>query len=196
MPLAFDSISHGTIAFGFFNIESDMLLLENNFFFADIFCSAISEFADTSDIKILGNQSFQGYVIPRQEDIGDLMGAIHKIRYTGFIGEVYRLFPFPERTEGFKQNPEGFKNQARVTSIISRYGTDSAVPFGPTPEQNVQIGDYLFDIGMFQALVTYVWNGGYPRWKDGLRPDYLLAMKIRTNQSKNPFFTDFLLQQA
>jgi hypothetical protein len=28
MPLAFESISHGTIAFGFFNIDSDMLLLE------------------------------------------------------------------------------------------------------------------------------------------------------------------------
>jgi len=28
MPLAFESLSHGTIAFGFFNIESDMLLLE------------------------------------------------------------------------------------------------------------------------------------------------------------------------
>jgi hypothetical protein len=26
MPLAFESLSHGTIAFGFFNIESDMLL--------------------------------------------------------------------------------------------------------------------------------------------------------------------------
>jgi hypothetical protein len=28
MPLAFESINHGTIAFGFFNIESDMLLLD------------------------------------------------------------------------------------------------------------------------------------------------------------------------
>ena len=28
MPLTFDTISHGAIAFGFFNIESDMLLLE------------------------------------------------------------------------------------------------------------------------------------------------------------------------
>ena len=28
MPLAFESLSHGTIAFGFFNIESDLLLLD------------------------------------------------------------------------------------------------------------------------------------------------------------------------
>ena len=28
MPLAFDSLNHGIVAFGFFNIDSDMLLLE------------------------------------------------------------------------------------------------------------------------------------------------------------------------
>ncbi|MGD2186296.1 MAG: hypothetical protein PVI71_09215 [Desulfobacterales bacterium] len=32
MPLAFESLSHGSIAFGFFNIETDMLLLENYFY--------------------------------------------------------------------------------------------------------------------------------------------------------------------
>jgi hypothetical protein len=31
MPLAFESLNHGTIAFGFFNIDSDMLLLEKYF---------------------------------------------------------------------------------------------------------------------------------------------------------------------
>jgi hypothetical protein len=35
MPLAFESLSHGTIAFGFFNIESDMLLLDRYFLFAE-----------------------------------------------------------------------------------------------------------------------------------------------------------------
>ena len=33
MPLTFDSLSHGKVAFGFFNIESDMLLLDHYFFF-------------------------------------------------------------------------------------------------------------------------------------------------------------------
>jgi hypothetical protein len=37
MPLAFESLSHGAIAFGFFNIETDFLLLERYFFFADSF---------------------------------------------------------------------------------------------------------------------------------------------------------------
>lgn len=43
MPLAFESISHGTLPFGFFNIESDMLLLDHYFFFAsDYFITYIS----------------------------------------------------------------------------------------------------------------------------------------------------------
>ncbi len=41
MPLAFASRSHGSVAFGFFNIEIDMLLLEDLFFFADRFCRAV-----------------------------------------------------------------------------------------------------------------------------------------------------------
>jgi hypothetical protein len=38
MPLAFESMSHGTIAFGFFSIDSDMLLLEQYFLFGSEFC--------------------------------------------------------------------------------------------------------------------------------------------------------------
>jgi hypothetical protein len=41
MPLSFESLSHGTIAFGFFNIESDMLLCDRYFLFADDFCANI-----------------------------------------------------------------------------------------------------------------------------------------------------------
>ena len=45
MPLAFESLSHGTIAFGFFNIESDMLLLDRYFLFAEDFCSYLKNIA-------------------------------------------------------------------------------------------------------------------------------------------------------
>jgi len=45
MPLAFESISHGTIAFGFFNIDSDMLLLDRYFIFSTLFCGNIDEIA-------------------------------------------------------------------------------------------------------------------------------------------------------
>ena len=46
MPLAFESLSHGTIAFGFFNIDSDMLLLEKYFLFATDFCRQILDLAE------------------------------------------------------------------------------------------------------------------------------------------------------
>ena len=39
MPLEFESISHGKIAFGFFNIETDMILLNHYFLFATGFLS-------------------------------------------------------------------------------------------------------------------------------------------------------------
>jgi len=196
MPLAFDSISHGRIAFGFFNIESDMLLLENHFFFADDFCKVISGFSRKGDINISENLTLEGYVIARQEDVGDLMGAISGIHHTGFIGDVYRLFPFPEKPEAFKQNPSGSDNRNRVISVISRYGKGAAIPFYETSEQTIHIGDYLFDTMAFQALINYVWQGGYPRWKDDLRPDYVLDMRNNICRSKNLFFKNFLLDPA
>ena len=47
MPLSFHSLSHGTVAFGFFNIESDMLLLDRYFFFATDFCAHVSDLAES-----------------------------------------------------------------------------------------------------------------------------------------------------
>ena len=46
MPLAFESLSHRTIAFGFFNIESDMLLLDRYFLFAEDFCCYLKNIAE------------------------------------------------------------------------------------------------------------------------------------------------------
>ncbi|RLB99021.1 MAG: hypothetical protein DRH90_21110, partial [Deltaproteobacteria bacterium] len=45
------------------------------------------------------------YLISQREMIGNLSGAIHGYEFTGFIGEVYKLFPFPESHAGFKQKP-------------------------------------------------------------------------------------------
>ena len=82
MPLEFHSISHGRIAFGFFNIETDLLLLEKYFFFAHGFCSMVDEIAakqshESNEIGLVG------YFIDRHEDIGNLMGAIHGIDLRG-----------------------------------------------------------------------------------------------------------------
>ena len=94
MPLAFESLSHGTIAFGFFNIESDLLLLDRYFIFAEDFCKYTEKIAKNGRGQAY-NALWQIQVIEAVKDIGDLMGAIHGVRFSGFIGELYRHFPFP-----------------------------------------------------------------------------------------------------
>ena len=176
MPLTFDSLSHGSIAFGFFNIESDMLLCDRYFLFADEFCRYMIDIAENAGEQAY-HQLWTVQFIENAEAIGDLMGAIHGVRYTGFIGDLYRLFPFPARQQDFKQNPLGFKTQSRVVDIISNYAVpldiQVKVAKGGT---EIQIGDYRFNRPQFQELIRYVWRGGYPRWKDEIRPPYVAAM--------------------
>ncbi len=90
MPLAFESLSHGPVAFGFFNIETDLLLLEHYFFFADDFCRYIEDISQNSAKKAY-RASWLIQYIESSESIGDLHGGIQGVRYSGFIGELYRL---------------------------------------------------------------------------------------------------------
>ena len=190
MPLAFDSLSHGSIAFGFFNIDSDMLLLDRYFFFSTDFCEHISSIVE-SDEEESFKTSWQVYHIDNLEDIGDLMGAIHGIHYQGFIGELYRRFPFPERPEDFKQKSEGVKTRAIVEDMIAKYAEYIEIPFIADKEaQAVKIGAYRFSRPSFHELIKYVWRGGYPRWKDEIKPEYVLAMKRKIEQKKIGLFED------
>ena len=43
----------------------------------------------------------------------------------------------------------------------------------------VRIGPYEFDAGTFAELVLYLWRGGMPGWRDGIRPPYVIAMVER-----------------
>jgi len=177
MPLAFDSLSHGTIAFGFFNIESDMLLCDRYFLFADEFCTCIGDMAENAGEQFY-RASWRVQVIEKAEEIGDLMGAIHGERFTGFLGELYRRFPFPQQPEEFKQNPAGAQNQPLVTEIIARYGKVQEIKVAVDPNtMEIELGAYRFNHLQFQELLKYVWRGGYPRWKNEIRPAYVLGMK-------------------
>jgi len=189
MPLSFKSESHGNVAFGFFNIDSDMLLLDHYFFFADAFCaniSAIAESENKNEYKI----SWQAYYIENPKDIGDLMGAIHGLRYTGFIGEVYRMYPFPVKPEDFKQKPEGHRNRKIVENIIQKYSEIIDIPLIYIKGQNVTIGPYRFNNYSFHELIKYVWKGGYPGWKDETRPDYVHNLGMKINENHNDLFED------
>ena len=194
MPLAFDSLSHGSIAFGFFNIESDMLLCDRYFLFADEFCNYVADMAEAGN-----EQSFQTIwqvqIIQTAEAIGDLMGAIHGVRYSGFIGELYRCFPFPPGAQDFKQNPQGFQTQSQVSEIIAKY----AEPLEITVTVNnvggdIQVGDYRFSGAQFQELIDYVWRGGYPRWKDEIRPVYVSVMRDKLLRNSQGIFEGITIE--
>jgi len=188
MPLAFDCLSHGTIAFGFFNIDSDMLLLQHYFFFATGFCDQVSRMAERTAGEA-HEDMWQVFHIPREEDIGDLMGAIHGVRHTGFIGEVYRRYPFPKDPEAFKQKPEGFRTQEVIADMIRKCARPARIPLCmDAAGQEVGIGEFRFNRDGFQELVQYVWQGGYPRWKNEERPDYVLNMKTAVLESGHGVF--------
>ena len=193
MPLAFDSISHGQVAFGFFNIESDMILLNRYFLWAEHFCHSISEIAEKRQ-NYADAISWEVYTVKRNEDVGNLMGAIDGTDHRGFIGEVYKLFPFPQRQADFKQKPDGFKTRPTIEGLIQKYATKTNIPF--IIDENgdrMSIGEYVFNRASFLELIRYVWLGGYPRWKGAVGPDYVLAMKRRIEKSKNPIFVGLLL---
>lgn len=176
MPLAFQSQSHGTIAFGFFNIASDMLLLERLFLFCTDFTAAVLRLRDS------GSASLQGFEIRNPRDRGDLMGAIHGLCYTGFIGATYRRWPFPAEPEGFRQDPGGAGTQAEVRALIAPYGVPVEIALTSDPVRGeVAIADYRFDRAGFQALLDYVWRGGYPRWRDDAPPASVREMRQATS---------------
>ena len=193
MPLEFHSLSHSRIAFGFFNIETDLLLLEKYFFFAHYFCSMVSEMSAMQNHR--SNEiSLVGYFIDRPGDVGNLMGAIQSIDLRGFIGQVYKLFPFPQSREEFEQKPDGAANRAVVEKLISQWARSTRIPVEvETDSQRVRIAEFLFSKTAFQELVAYVWQGGMPRWKDNIRPDYVIAMKDAISSSTSPIFKDFEL---
>ena len=194
MPLAFESVSHGQVAFGFFNIESDMLLLERYFFFADDFCQLLLDTAG-ADADSGFEASWPVYHIAKLKDIGDLQGAIHGTRHIGFIDETYRNYPFPKRPEDFKQNPLGFQIRTEFTEMVEKYADRLEILVSAdVSTRQVAMGDYVFTRESFLELVRYVWRGGYPRWRDETRPDYVETIR-KLEESPNWLFEGLRLSQ-
>ncbi len=186
MPLAFDSLSHGRIAFGFFNIEIDLLLLERLFFFAGDFCRAVGELAEQAGgepaVAVM-----PGWRIDDPARIGNLQGAIQGWDLSGFIGRTYRRWPFPRREEEFKQRPEGWVNRAEAAEMIAEWAEAETIGVQAAADgEEASVGEYRFDRLAFQELIRYVYLGGMPRWRDGLRPDYVTAMIERVVSSSSP----------
>jgi hypothetical protein len=192
MPLAFESLSHGTIAFGFFNIESNMLMCDRYFFFADCFCDNLKKIAEWDEDRFYRSQ-WPVWFLESAADIGDLMGAIHGVRFSGFLGELYRRFPFPQNPADFKQSPRGHETQSQVSEIIAAYGRIVEIDIAISPGgSEVVIGRYQFSRMQFQKILEYIWRGGYPRWKNETRPAYLMALKETIMKNPRGIYKDLV----
>ena len=54
----------------------------------------------------------------------------------------------------------------------------------------IVLGTYRFNHLQFQELLKYVWRGGYPRWKNEIRPAYVLEMKNNILLNGTGVFSD------
>jgi len=174
MPISFTSIGHGQIPIGFFNIETDMLLMDRYFFFSTDFCKWIIEWADAEDFS---RDTKMVYVIQQREMIGSLSGAIYGYEFTGFIGEVYKRFPFPQNPWGFKQKAYGTVNRQAVERSIQPFAVQLKIPIVFHQENlTIDFGDYTLSADVFQKIIEYIVAGGMPGWLDGQAPDYVTKM--------------------
>jgi len=187
VPLAFNSLSHGTIPFGFFNVATDLVLLRDHFVFASDLCDWIGEWASAhGDI----DETRPVWVIRQQRDIGHLHGAINGVDHSGLIGEFYRRYPFPESPEDFAQDPEGHRMRPEAEDIlVGIAGLPLPIPIAISAlTRKIRIGPYEFDAEGFAALVLYLWRGGMPRWRADVHPEYVDRMMGHLRSAESPAF--------
>jgi len=186
MPLAFATLNRGVVPFGFFNIRTNMVLLAQYFAFADEVCGWIETLAATSNDV---DTRRPAWVIADHTQMGDLHGAMAGDDLTGFIGTVYSRFPFPALREDFRQDPDGHRTRPEIEPLIDGFALRQEIVIRATAAAGtVEVGDYLFDEPGFAELVRYLWRGGFPRWKDGRRPDYIDRMMEAVRSSPSWLF--------
>ncbi|MCU0595547.1 MAG: hypothetical protein MUC98_08825, partial [Desulfobacterota bacterium] len=83
------------------------------------------------------------------------------------------------------QKPEGFQNRSWAMSLLETWAGRNTIPVRVDQEHDsVSIGEYLFTKQVFHQIIQYVWVGGYPRWRDEVRPDYVMEMKFHLEESR------------
>jgi len=113
------------------------------------------------------------------------------------MGELYRSFPFPKEPEDFKQKPEGFQTQSQVSEIIANYARPQEISFTVSRNgREIELGVYRFNRIGFQKLIIYVWQGGYPRWKDEIRPGYVTEMGDKILKNCRGVFENIIFQDS
>jgi hypothetical protein len=73
--------------------------------------------------------------------------------------------------------------------MVQNYATRTDIPILIDQEMDqVVIGEFVFSRSVFQDLIQYIWVGGFPRWRENLRPGYVLSMKEKIEHlRKSPF---------
>ena len=75
-----------------------------------------------------------------------------------------------------------------MISIIEKRSVPETLNIAYQDNGQVSIGPFVFLKENFFELIRYVWQGGYPRWKEEVRPDYVMKMKQVVENSSHPFF--------
>ena len=90
----------------------------------------------------------------------------------GFIGEVYRQFPFSDGPRRFQTKPEGFPDPFAPGTILTDYGQAEEIPVRFRRKENeVAIGEYRFDQENFQELIFYMGKAAIPNGVTDANPD-------------------------
>jgi len=186
MPLGFATRSHGTVAFGFFNVQTDLVLLDRYFVFAGDLCGWITQWAGLDGDF---DQLREVCEIATRAEMGNLHAAMAGADLSGFIGAVYRRFPFPERQEDFRQQPDGAERRAAVEPLLQRFARVVLLPVAAQREKGTfNFGELVFDAAGFRALVAYLERGGLPRWADAGPPEYVHLMSAAAHRSSSWLF--------
>jgi hypothetical protein len=174
MPLAHETLSHGPVAFGFYNIDTDALLLDRYFFFATDFSRAAIDLAGRGQACLDPAWRFGDPAA-----IGDLMGAIHGVRHTGYLGEVYRRWPFPNEPQAFRQKLDCAATRDDSQALLARHAEPCLMEMSQEPDGTLALGPYRFSRPQFLELVAYVRRGGWPTWENyenGACPDFAASL--------------------
>lgn len=189
MPLGFRSINRGVVAFGFFHIETHLMLLEDHVFWCRDFCELFTDLART-EAQSKFTARLPGWRMSAPGALGDLHGAIAGRSHTGLIGELYCRWPFPQDPAGFRQKPVGAAPPQEAAALADEYGQATSWEVSADPQAGeLVIDDFRFDAPGARALAGYVWRGGMPGWQEGRRPDYLWSAAEIWRGSDNSFLS-------